>query len=206
MLAIVTPAGDPNLLTVGEMRVAAGLAADDNSQDPALAELNREVSVLLASACRVPRAGAAPLTLRLETVAQTFALDCRDSGLWLSRRPVTEIVSITSAGVALPIDAYQLDGIALSRWSSVRRTDWPIGRYLVTYKAGWADVPVELKLAAKKMVASLRTEATRDPALKRVEIPGVLTEEFWVGPKDDPLIPADVAALITPFVNLTLEQ
>ncbi|HEV7337024.1 MAG TPA: hypothetical protein VGO06_13715 [Bosea sp. (in: a-proteobacteria)] len=202
MLTVVTPAADRKLLTEAEMRAAAGLPADDASQDPALAALNDEVSAILTTACRVARAGVIAPTLRQETLSETFRSTC-DGEMWLSRHPVASVTSIHRDSDLVAPEGYAFDAATgrIDRILSSPTLSWRPGSYVVVYTAGWADVPVELKLAAKKLVAALRSETARDPSLKRVEIPGVITREWWVGPKDDPLIPGEVMSLISPFVN-----
>ena len=54
MLQIVTHAFDVNLLTVEELRAAAGLAVSDASQDDKLAALGARVSSMITAACYVP--------------------------------------------------------------------------------------------------------------------------------------------------------
>lgn len=202
MLTVVTPAADRKLLTAEEMRAAAGLGGDDSSQDAALAALNEEVSAIITAACRVSRAGSSPPTLHQETLSETFRPSC-DGEIWLSRHPVSAITSFTRSATNILADEYVLDSATgrVDRLANDRTWLWRAGSYVVVYQAGWAEVPIEIKLAAKKLVGSLRSEQARDPSLKRVEIPGVITREWWVGPKDDPLLSGEVMSLIAPFVN-----
>ena len=89
----------------------------------------------------------------------------------------------------------------LNRLSNDRPSCWPSGKIVVTYQAGFADVPTPLASVAAEMVAR-KTGAARDPMTKmeRIEQPGVETIErqFWVD--------ADQAVEITPDMESKLEK
>lgn len=183
MLALVTPAADRNLLAIEDLRSAAGLDADDSSQDPALSKLGLRVSDLIAQECSVAPAGIAPPTLKQETVAQTFRLSCAVSMLLLARRFVASVTSVAVNGEAVDASAFELDAGAglLRRVCNGRFGLWQPATIVVTYVAGFQAVPNDLALAAATAVQEQWSAVNRDPLLKRDRVEGVGEQEFWVG-------------------------
>lgn len=204
MLTVTTAATDLTLLTAAELREAVGLDAGDGSQDAALQRLGARVAATITRACGVAAAGAQAPTLRSETLSETFRLARARDCLVLSRRPVTAIASVTADGTALDADDYETEDGAglLYRLSGDCRTDWCAAKVVVAYTAGWPVVPQDLALAASKLAAAVWAEGRRaDPNLRSEEIPGVITQTWWVGPKDDPAIPGEVMDLLAPYIN-----
>lgn len=197
ILTVVDPASDPKLLSAEEMRAAVGVR--DSSKDAELATLNARLSAAIARACRVAQAGTAVPTLRRETLEETYRFKSSQDKLVLSRFPVESILSVTENDVSLDPD-YDLEIDASTgfvyRLNNDHRVCWPCGKVVLRYKAGWGDVPDDLKLAASKFALILYSESTRDPALKSIQIEGVSRREYWVGPQSDPLIPAEIMDLL----------
>lgn len=202
-LTISSPNTDRSLLTVAERRAAAGLSSNDNSKDAELNALGGYVDAVITKACNVAQAGAIPPTLRLESVVESFEFKSLQSGLFLARKPVVEVTAVTEAGSALAADGWELDGQALYRVSGSARTEWGIGEAAVTYSAGYATVPDDLKYAAIKFMQAELVSKGRDPMLRRYSIPDVIEQEFWVDPTKDDIVPAEVMAILTRggFVN-----
>src|ERR1051326_4761510 len=98
MLQVIVPAGDLNLLTIEELRLAVGLSLDDDSQDEKLQELGLRVSSMISAACCVAKDGVSPPTLLNEDLTETFRLVSETRNLFLSRRPVGAVTSVTEAG------------------------------------------------------------------------------------------------------------
>lgn len=186
------------LLTEAEARLAIGDASTD------VIDLIARVSAMIVRACNVRSAAATPPTLRSEAVSDTFRLKSSQDVLVLSRRPVTVISSVVENGTTLDAEDYDLEAESglLKRLSDDAETCWPACKIVVSYTAGWETVPDDLKVAAMKLAAALHSEGARaDPGLKRESIPGVIDREWWVGPSDDPLIPAEVMDLLAPYRN-----
>src|SRR4051812_47839033 len=163
MLTIASPNTDRSLLTLAEIRVAAGLSATDNSKDATLVPLGAYVSASITSACKVAKSGVIPPTLRLETVTQTFLFKSLQKSLVLARRPVVSVTSVTQTDSLLSETEYTLDGAAgilyranLAGYSYTMPNGpygwWPCGNTVVEYTAGYATVPDDLKYAAIKFV------------------------------------------------------
>ncbi|MEI9804095.1 MAG: hypothetical protein WDN48_06025 [Pseudolabrys sp.] len=200
-MAVTVPASDLTLLTLDELRDATGVTS---GQDAKLAALGRAVASAITSRCNVPAAGAHTPTLRVETLSESFRLECPVDELVLGRRPVTEIVSVTEGGVLLTADEYELHAGAgiLYRLCNPERAWWSsCGKTMVVYSAGWASVPENLRSAAKKLATLLWSEGGRDPSLRSFELPDVISKTYWVGPTDDPLISNEIDDLLRDYIN-----
>ena len=209
MLIVTEPAEDLQLLTEEELRVAAGLEPDDDSQDAALAVHGLRVASALAGACGVAKAGydvsllplrgEAPRTLKAETLVQTFRVTpgYQYGSLFLARWPVLEIVSVTADTTGLTTDDWELDipmG-SLTRVSGNGTLYWPCGRVIVEYAAGYDTIPEDLKGYASRLVGWYSQTTGSDPTEKHVEIPGVITIDRWVDQSaTDSLMPEDITA------------
>lgn len=201
MLTVTSPAADPTLLTIAELRAAAGV--QDQTQDAALALIGEEVSAAIARACGVAQSGIIAPTLRQETIVETLRLEEGRKAIVLSRRPVSAIAAVVEGVETLAGPDYEFDGAGglLYRLDSDERTYWPPCRVVVTYVAGLATVPPDLRRAAMKMVTEMWATSSRDPNLKRVRIEGVSEREYWVAPAADPLVSAEVMDLLGPYRN-----
>jgi hypothetical protein len=198
MLTISSPNTDRSLLTLAELRAAAG--ATDGSQDAVLTPLGNYVAAMITKACNVARAGAIPPTLRLETVSETFRLKSQQSSLVLARRPVVSFTSVIISSSESDTSDYEYDAAAgvLYNISGDDRIVWPIGPTVVVYSAGYATVPDDLKYAAIKFVQGELSNSARDPSLKRLKIEGVSEREWWVpdNPTKDSIVPPDVMDIL----------
>lgn len=204
MLTITTTATDTSLLTIAELRAAAG--ATDASHDTELQTVGARVSATIARLCQVRDVPPTPPTLREETLTQVFRQYSGADELTLARRPVTSITSVVVDDVTLETTEYELDVAAglLYRLCDDYRTPWTGAKATIVFVAGWSTVPDDLKLAASKMVTDIYTTASRDPNLKRHRIEGVGEREYWVSPSSDPLVSQEVMELLTPYVNWRL--
>lgn len=200
MFRVISPADDLNLLKMSELRIAAGLAAGDNSQNAKLQLLGARVSSMITSACRVARDGVNPPTLLLETCSDSLRLKCPTQAIYLSRRPVTRIVSLTASGSLLARDVdYELDAASgkLVRLSGDCETWWQAGLVVAEYDGGFEDVPDDLKAIAAQLAGGYWADDGVDPLEKRISIPGVIDVERWVDSSADPQMPADILNALT---------
>lgn len=212
-LVVTTPAPDLNLLTLAEIRLAVGVPTGSDAE---LTALGLRISAAITAACNVARGGAVPPTLRLETLTETLRFrggygcapwasnTCGPQEITLSRRPVTEIQSAVDGTATLSASDYDLDGSSavLKRLQSDCLSSWCGPKVTIVYKAGWAVVPDDLKLAASKLAATVWTETARDPNLKRIKVEGVGEREYFYGSVNDPAIPAEVMELLEPYRNI----
>jgi hypothetical protein len=201
---VTTPADDLSLLTIEELRAAVGVTG--TAEDAALKTLGLRLSASIARQCCIASDGINPATLMLETCTETFRAVRPPNELILARRPVTAIVSVSEHGAIIDPADYEIRRSAgiLARLRGDRFSCFPTGKITVVYKAGFEDLPEDLKLAASKLALALYSETSRDPNLKRVSIPDVEEREYWVGPADDPLLSAEIQDLLAPYKQLFL--
>ena len=104
--------------------------------------------------------------------------------LQLSRWPVTEILSLTDDGVAKDEDAdFVVDrasGLLTRLDGSGRQCRWGSAPKVVSYKAGYGTIPADLEDAVIRMVKGRWLARGRDPNLKSQDIPGVLSQTWWI--------------------------
>jgi len=209
MLIVTESAEDLQLLTPEELRVAAGLEPDDTSQDEALATQGLRAAAALAGACGVavagydaslaPLRGAAPRTLKAETLVETLRVrpGYQYTTLVLARWPVLEIISVTADTTALTTDDWYLDipmG-TLDRISGNETLFWPCGWVTVEYIAGYDEIPEDLKGYCSQLMSIFHQTTTSavDPSTKHIEIPGVITLDRWVDQTaTDSIVPDDI--------------
>lgn len=185
--SVTSPASDLSLLTVEQLRDAAGLATGDTSRDEELKALGNGISTDIAVACNVADDGINPPTLLKETVRETLWVCDRPEELILSRRFVSSIVSVSEAGSVLAADGYFIDRGAglLNRASAGRPWTWATGQLIISYDAGFAAVPADLIAAATDLARIRLSSSSRDPLVKSesIEVPDVQSRklDFWVG-------------------------
>jgi hypothetical protein len=104
---------------------------------------------------------------------------------------------------------YEFDVAAGLVWRllSDRRAEWPYGKVTVGYTAGYvlpASVPSSLEKGCLILVRTYYHDSKRDPAVRQVNIPGVMERSYWVGSPTDPALPKDVTDLLDPFCERLL--
>jgi len=192
MFQVLVPADDLNLLTEAELRLATGVATGSSTEMQAL---GKRVSSMITSACQVAKDGVNPPTLMLEQCRDTFRLVCAQRGLFLSRKFVSAMVSVTVNGSALTKDVdYELDaaGGKLTRLSGDNVTFWEAGKIVVEYNAGFEEVPDDLKAIAAELAGGYWADNGIDPMEKSLSIPDVIAVERWVDASADPQMPKDI--------------
>lgn len=205
MIAIPVPNPDRTLLTIEELRAAAGVPAGDTSQDVTLTIVGDYVSALITSACTLIKDGAIPPTLRLEVINETWRLKSRQQSLIASRLPIVEITSITENGTLLDPADYEVSQGMIRRVTQNTTAWWPAcggwadpfgGEVFAIYSAGYDVVPADLKYAAMRFVQVEMAQGGRDPLLKMRRIEGVSEYQWWVDPTKDSVIPAEVMSIL----------
>ena len=196
MLVVTTPAADRRVVTPTELAADLGpLAAA--MDDAALGALADAASAMIAASCNVE--------IFSESVVETFWLDEPRDRLFLERTPVATGATVSVDGVALVPEDVLIDVQtgAMRRLSAGALTAWPCGKVAVAYTGGYAAgaAPVALKVACLSVARRLNAGRTRVPFLKSEEVPGVLTQTFWVGQTGAAALNADEAALIGPFIR-----
>jgi hypothetical protein len=201
ILSVSSAAADTTLLSLDELKAATGVTG--TGSDSALTTLGARVAASIARACKLATDGVTPPTLRSETLVETFRLRHPTHELVLSRRPIVSVSSVTENDVAVVSTDYETQNGAgvIRRLCSDYPAWFPCGKVVVTYVAGWATVPDDLKKAAARYAGIVWMAGSRDPGLKRERIEGVGEFDYWVPPTSDPAIPSDVMDDLAPYIN-----
>lgn len=220
MLTVTSPAPDRALLTLAELRRAVGIT--DTSADGDLQDIGDEVTGTITSWCKVAKSGATPPTLRQESLVETFTEKREPAALMgalpgymtilrknhreeliLSRRPVVSIASVVEGGTTLQTSDYEVDASAglLHRIRDGNYGRWGSGAITVTYTAGYAIVPDNLKTAARRLARLYWFSRNRDPLIRQQSIPDVVDTTYWVGTLGDGALPPDIEELLGEFKN-----
>ncbi len=200
LLTVLIPASSRALTTLATVKDEIGIT--DDAADARLLRWIDEASERIETYLgRV---------LASETVRETFRLTGAPGCLGLARRPVTAIASIEVDGVTLASDQYEIDATAglLHPISGGRRVWWCGCTVIITYTAGYVSVealPRPIETACIGLLRHRWAARDRDPMLRSLAIPGVATEQYWVGATgDDGAMPPEIAALLDPFRTVTV--
>lgn len=181
-LTVTTPAANRALLTIEELRAAAGVTG--SGQDTALEAMGLRIADTITSECNVaPGKDALPTLLREALVETVFGVRCTD--LVLSRRHDVGITSIVLDGVPLTDFVVDPESAIVTKLENDMPQNWYAQKIVVSYSAGLATVPGDLKQAALEFFRWTWQSSKRDPALKSevVDVPDVMRTEkdWWVG-------------------------
>lgn len=202
-LTVSSAVVDRALITVAEGRAALGI--DGTDQDSVITTTINRVSDLIARECRIPSDGVNPPTFMAETIVQTFRFESVQDSVMLSRRPVTSISSVVEDGAAVSSGEYEFDkrsGILTRLDAAGEPVAWNAAKVVVTYVAGFATVPYELKAAAEQVLREQWSARQRDPLLRSEAVEGVGRFDYWVsavGGSSAGAISPTAAAMLDPF-------
>jgi len=121
--------------------------------------------------------------------------------LILNQAPVDPVsLAVTVDGSSLESTGYQLDPVVGHLWRV--GTYW-VGNSGLTvgYTAGFAETPPDVQQAVLDLCTMENAGRGRDPMLRATESPGMGRQEFWVGGMPGTTLPADIAALLAPYVR-----
>jgi hypothetical protein len=196
MLTVVTPAPHHRMTTV-EAVVAEcpAAAAIDDTQLTAIIE---QVSAVIAAS--------SGRTFARETLRETVTPARPPARLMLTRWPIVEVLAVTIDG-----DPIATTGVEAEHGGFLYRVDangyrcgWPSGRIVVDYRAGYSlpedpapTMPADLQRAATLQCAAWIVERGRDAGVKREEIPGVVSREYFFQTRG--ALTPEVEALIAPY-------
>lgn len=184
ILVITTPAASLQLLTIEQMREAAGITG--SGSDTALNAMGLRLAAAVTTECNIAIGAGAEPTLMRETLTETFRVVYAPS-LVLSRRHNVAITSVTVDGEGLAGADYVVDpesGI-LTRLSNDEPIGWTARKVVVVYAAGFTAAPGDLAMTMMDFFRLAWREKDRDPSVKGVEIdvPDVerVRTDYWAG-------------------------
>lgn len=205
VLTVVTPAVSVDLTILANVKAELGITV--STEDVNLETWIDQASGLVTAACN--------RVFAEETVLESFrnrSASEESKKIVLARIPVTDFTSVVENGTTLVEDTdFECDyetGI-LTRLSGDYERNWCFRTLAVTYTAGYAllgELPLPLERAVISLVKQFRSAATRDPLLKSEEVPGVLSQTFWVGGvgPNASALPPDVEEMIAPYRSITI--
>lgn len=178
---VTSAASNRSLLTIAEIKSALGITTSD--RDAELTALGLQVSDIISEECCVPSDGVAIPTLMRETIEESARITRCTLPLVLSRRFVASISSVAIDGTALDDVEYEIDrspGL-LTRLSDGKPIAWEAStKVVVTYTAGFSEIPGSLKRAALTVLREQYSEDQRNPLIKRERNDGIGEIEWWV--------------------------
>lgn len=183
-LVVTSSASDLQLLTISEMRAAAGVTG--MTQDPDLQAHGLKVAAAISAECAVAVGSGGEPTLKRETLTETFR-GVEIEALPLSRRHDVVIESVTVDDIEMNHDEFEVDpeSALLYRLRNDCVVKWCARKIEVVYDAGFSTVPSDLKMAATDFFRLSWLELSRDASVKReeVDVPGVgkRATDYWVG-------------------------
>lgn len=157
-----------------------------------------------------------------QTYQETFRLDSAGSRSWsvnelpLKHYPVSSITSVNEDDDDddLAATEYEVDATSglLYRLSDdgTLRLPWTARKMIVTYVAGYVlpptadyDLPSDISEAVLVAIKAKYHSRGRDPALRSQDIPGVISQSFWVGAAGDKAtqLPPEAAGLLDGYVR-----
>lgn len=197
IVTVIEAAESYDLTTLETVKAELGVTGD--TDDAYLSGQITRFSRRIASFCN--------RVFALERVSEEIVLGRELDKLMLSRVPVAGIVSVTVGGETLDGDGYKLDRAkgVLWRMCGGTPTRWTAGTVVVTYTAGWRlpgdperDLPEDVEGACIDLVKRQWYGRARDPALRSVTVPDVVSEQYWGGENAPTTggIPNDVAGAL----------
>ena len=184
MIKVTIPATDRAILTIDELRAAAGVTG--NSEDERLDQLGVDMADTLARLCRISEDGVHPPTFKVETIEETLRCASSQDGIILSRFPVRSITSVEISGEAVLTDEYEVNpstGILNRIYGDVVSL-WAPGKIRIVYVSGLDPIPGDLRSLISDMVgykwAASQASAGGGSRIKRKEIVDISVTDYWV--------------------------
>lgn len=196
---IVTPADTIGLTTLATLKEELADKVAGVS-DRILNRLINRATSEIATYLNVPAASDGSTRLGLETIEETLRRSPWLHGhsgheIVLSRKPVTEIISVVVGETTIDDIGYELDpaaGILRRIWAptSISFGVTAGARTVITYKAGWtlpgddADdytMPAQVEGAVLSLINLAISQGSRDPTVKSQWVTDIERLDFWVG-------------------------
>jgi len=181
MLTVITPAAHQRLTTLETLKRDLGITT--TADDAFLADLIERASAFASTYCG--------RTFGAETMRQTCRLDRQTGDLHLDRFPVVTINSVLVDGAALDPSDYEVtkgSGLLHRVDTRGRFVCWTPGVVTVEYRAGHIlpgdegrTLPADVESAVLLLVRAWWNARTRDPLVKSIDTPDILSESYWVG-------------------------
>lgn len=130
--------------------------------------------------------------------------------LMLSRWPVSTIAAVVEDGVTLAASQYELNAETGELWrldGNDCRRYWCGGLITVEFTGGYslpADAPADLQGACIDLAKLSYFGAGRDPKTRAEDIPGIISQQFWVDGPDQDAWPKAVTQTLDRYAKITV--
>lgn len=202
---VTTEATSKDMTTVDQMKTELSITGVDAARDAKILTLIHQASADIV--------GYIGRDVAQETITATWRLaaaNCLSAesveALIIPRRPVVSITSVVEDGTTLTTDDWELDkqtGLLYRLDGDDERQDWLRAKIVVVFVAGYEmlpDLPDDLERACIELVKAMWFALERDPRVKAIDTPGVLSEQFWIGGVGESgNIPPDIAKRLDPY-------
>jgi hypothetical protein len=198
ILSVVTAAESQDLTLVETVRNELGLSTEN---DQFIERLVHEASAACASYC--------DRVFGEEVVSEVIRNTVSRDSIHLQRWPVSSVSSVVEDGVTLDADEYEVDpvtGFLYRLDGDDGRSCWPCVKITVTYTGGYElldELPRDIERACIELVKAWYFSAKRDPMVKSSDLPGVMSESYWVGGIGNGALPPNVTALLDQYRSFT---
>ncbi len=204
ILSVTTAATETKLTTLDRVKSELNIVGGDNDTilNAKIDEASSDAEASLGFT--VPRVTAAETFWHSETMEWP-------EYLVLNRTPIVSIDSVVLDGDTVDSSLYRYDGDT-GQLYALTSTGFPwrwlfyksivvsyTGGYLLPGQAG-RNLPAGIEGAVVDMVQSFWLAKGRDPLLKRVDIPGLVSREWWVGNVGESgELPPGIVTKLAPF-------
>lgn len=199
-LSVVTASSTFDLTVLSTLKADLGIT--NNDEDAKISRFINLASNMCAVYC--------DRVFARETVTETYRLPTTLNALALSRYPLASITSVVEDDTTLTASQYETNDPAglIYRVEDDVRQDWAAAKIVVTYVGGYElidGLPFGIEQAAIALAKMLYFNASRDPMLRSVDVPGVISESYAQPGVFGGLtgaLPGDVAALLDPYRHI----
>lgn len=187
MIEIVTPATDARLASIGDLQATLEVTDYDAGR------LLDQASEMISAYCR--------RVFPVQTYRETLRARSGLGVIMLRRYPVVSIASIVENGETLAAADYELFAPigSILRLDADAETRWPAGKIVIQYQAGYAEIPAPVRAACLSLASSVSAAAERDPGLRSISVPDVISYSVFDAANGGGILPETVRTLIDPY-------
>jgi hypothetical protein len=231
IVEVVTPATNFSLTTVANVRSALNFT-DTSTTDDQIDQLIKQCSSAIARRCNRVFAvqeyaeasrGSGTIFSSFTGYTGAQSVSSRANALLLSRAPVVEVSALSECGTVLAegtdFELSSADGLLYRLDGSGYPQNWDRSNITAVYRAGWllpdeeaddddesppSELPSDIEDACIRMVKARLLARDRDPYLRRDEVVGVGSQEFWIDTGSSGNCPPDVADILDRYRNYSM--
>lgn len=180
---VVDQASSYDLTTLINVKAELSIAATTTTSD---AVLRRYITSASSAAINYCNRAFVVETIQDQFLSKgaTRLLSDHPSILQLSRWPISELTSVVVDGTTLVEDTDFLTDVTNGQLTKIdsdgNRRNWCGQSITVIYDGGFDTIPSDVEDAVIRMATKRYLAKGRDATLKQRDIPGVISESFWI--------------------------